>query len=237
MANQLQRWAGTGLMLAGLAILLVTGGLFAYGQYGQYQASQEVQTILPPVVVPTPTTEVVPVVAPPTFTAVTTNEGLSSPTALPTASPTPLPTVTPIPVTPMQRLIASSIGLDTKVVEAPIINGEWTVPKFVAGHLLGTAQPLQGSNVVLSGHVQSISSGNVFARIGELKNGDVIWVYTKAAVVTYVVAQTRIVANNDVSVVRPSSQEILTLITCTGRWLPLQRDYDSRTVVIASLQS
>ncbi|HLZ09082.1 MAG TPA: sortase, partial [Chloroflexota bacterium] len=150
---------------------------------------------------------------------------------------TPLPTATTIPAMPMQRLIASSIGLDTKVVEAPIINGEWTVPKFVAGHLLGTAQPLEGSNVVLSGHVQSISSGNVFARIGELKIGDAIIVYTRATVITYVVSQNRVVANNDVSVVRPTPEEILTLITCTGRWLPLQRDYDSRTVVIATRQS
>jgi LPXTG-site transpeptidase (sortase) family protein len=130
-----------------------------------------------------------------------------------------------------------SIDLDTKVVESPIVNGEWTVPKFVAGHLVGTAQPLQGSNVVLSGHVQSISSGNVFARIGDLKLGDVIMVYTKSAVISYVVSKSEVVANTDVAVVKPSPKEILTLITCTGTWLPLQHDYDSRIVVIASRQS
>jgi LPXTG-site transpeptidase (sortase) family protein len=229
-------------MTAGLAILLVTGGFFAYGQYGQYQANQEVQTILPPdVILDTPTPEIVQAVSEPTLTPVEAtgvpSESSTPQIVLPSASPSPIPTQTPIAVMPMQRLIATSIGLDTKVVEAPIINGEWTVPKFVAGHLLGTAQPLEGSNIVLSGHVQSLSSGNVFARIGELKIGDVIRVYTRAAVITYVVSQQRVVANNDIAVVRPSPQEILTLITCTGTWLPLQRDYDRRIVVIASRQS
>jgi LPXTG-site transpeptidase (sortase) family protein len=231
-------------MVAGLVILLVTGGLFAYGQYGQYQANQDVQNILPPDIVTETPSPVLPAVVQPTSTPVESIEATGMPhegtirqPALPTPSPSPIPTATPIPVTPMQRLIATSIGLDTKVVEAPIVNGEWIVPKFVAGHLLGTAQPLQGSNVVLSGHVQSISSGNVFARIGELKIGDVIRVYTMAAVVTYAVSQTRVVANTDIAVVQPSPREILTLITCTGTWLPLQHDYDSRIVVIASRQT
>jgi sortase (surface protein transpeptidase) len=51
--------------------------------------------------------------------------------------------------------------------------------------------------------------------------------------VTYNVSKQLVVANNDVSVVRPSPSETLTLITCTGTWLPLQRDYNERTIVVA----
>jgi sortase A len=137
----------------------------------------------------------------------------------------------------MERVVAASIGLDTKVVESHIVNGEWQVPKFVAGHLEGTSLPLEGSNIVLSGHVQSLSSGNVFAKIGSLHLGDSVQVYTKASVITYVVSKINVVSHNDVNVVRPTPDEQLTLITCTGIWLPLQRDYDSRLIVVASRQA
>ena len=123
------------------------------------------------------------------------------------------------------------------MVESHIVNGEWQVPKFVAGHLEGTALPLAGGNVVLSGHVQSLSSGNVFAKIGSLRVGDSVRVYTKDTIVTYVVAKMDVVSNKDVNVIRPTSVEQLTLITCTGTWLPLQRDYDRRLVVVASRQT
>ncbi len=249
MTDQLQRLASTGLIVAGLTILLVTGGLFGYGQVEEYLVNRDVAEVVPDV--PTAVAEVVSptavaaAVSEATPTVVATIDSNGAPvlaaTSVPDAQPssTPLPTESPtaVPILPIQRLIATPIGLDTKVVESPIVNGEWNVPKFVAGHLAGTAQPLQGSNVVLSGHVQSISSGNVFARIGELKAGDIIKAYTRAVVVTYVVSNVEVVPNNDVAVVRPSSNEILTLITCTGKWLPLQRDYDSRIVIIANRQS
>jgi len=154
--------------------------------------------------------------------------------ASPTPEPTPSVLPTPIPIYPAERIVANSIGLDSKVVEAPIVNDEWTVPKFVAGHLQGTSQPLEGGNVVLSGHVQSIASGNVFAQLDHLKPGDLVQLYTRSTIVTYVVDKTVVVRNTDVSVVQPTRVEQLTLITCTGTWLPLQRDFDSRLVVEAS---
>ena len=108
------------------------------------------------------------------------------------------------------------------------------MPKFAAGHLQGTAQPLQGGNVVLAGHIQSIASGNVFANIAKLRPGSQVSLYTKGGIVAYQVMNVQTVKNTDLSVVAPSSQEKLTLITCTGIWLPLQHDYSERTVVIAS---
>jgi LPXTG-site transpeptidase (sortase) family protein len=249
LSRRIQRWASNGLILIGLTILLVTVGFYAYGQYEQYRANVDVGNSLPPDAVnwtpvavvpvatasiPTATAEVLPSPSPAANSAGFPKAVPTRPTEAPLPTLIPSPTPTPIPITPMRRLIAGSIGLDTKVVEAPIVNGEWTVPKFVAGHLLGTAQPLQGSNIVLSGHVQSISSGNVFARIGELKLGNVIQVYTSNAEVAYTVTDSLVVANTDLDVVRPTPNEILTLITCTGTWLPLQHDYDSRIVVIAS---
>jgi len=241
-------WISNGLIGLGMALLIGTGAVFGYSQYEQAQAQREVAALAPDV--PTAWTPVAAPTTAPTATAAPTLAALpvveatgipvaSSPTIATSPTPDPptptlVPTATPVPIYPAERIVATPIGLDSKVVEAPIVEGEWVVPKFVAGHLSGTAQPLQGSNVVMSGHVQSISSGNVFARIGELKVGDIVRLYTKATVITYVVEQLLIVANNDIQVAQPSAFERLTLITCTGTWLPLQHDYSQRIVVIAA---
>ncbi|MBI2941390.1 MAG: sortase [Chloroflexi bacterium] len=163
----------------------------------------------------------------------------ATPVPQPTATLTPQPTATPTPrpVTPPRRIVSPRIGLNAPVVEAPIQSGEWKVPKFVAGHLEGTAYPGQGSNVALSGHVQSIAGGNVFASLDKLKPGDEVRIETAVGWFTYVVSKMRIVANDDISVVMPTRREQLTLITCTGAWNPVTRDYTQRIVVTADLSS
>jgi len=244
-------WISNGLIIAGLAILLAVGGLGGYSQYEEARAAQQVAMLSPPTAdlrVPVATATARPVEMSLADTSVVeraSNDLVASrDTADLSASfvpwsqrfsttATPVPTATPLPISPAERIIASSIHLDTKVEESPIVADQWVVPKFAAGHLQGTAQPLQGGNVVLAGHVQSISSGDVFANIARLRSGSPIQLYTKTAIVTYVVTSVEIVRNTDLSVVAPSSQEELTLITCTGTWLPLQHDYNERTVVIA----
>lgn len=230
------------LIIIGAVILVGTFGLYGYSQYQQNQANREAAQLTP--LTSSAWTPVALVAVEPTITPLpTTTPGLDDRTSMqvrqqeerrialanrPTATPTA------VPIFPAERIVAPTIKLDSKVVESPIVNGEWVVPKFVAGHLAGTAQPLEGGNVVLSGHVQSISSGNVFANIGSLKAGDPIRLYTKATVVTYRVDQTKTVANTDLDVLEASPSETLTLITCTGTWLPLERDYDRRLIVVAT---
>lgn len=241
--DRLGRWFGTGLMIFGIAILLGTGVMYGYGQYEEARVSQEAALIVPDTPVPVaqaraPAPASTPVARPATVLASSGSKATIDPLPQPTATvPIQVGAVAPAPsATPIyaaERILAPSIGLDSKVVESPIINGEWTVPKFVAGHLQGTAEPLQGGNVVLSGHVESISSGNVFANLDKLKPGDKIQLYTRATIVTYVVDKSMIVKNNDMSVVAPRPKETLTLITCTGNWLPLQGDYNDRLVVVA----
>jgi sortase A len=136
-------------------------------------------------------------------------------------------------VTQVRRIVAKSIGLDAPVVEAKLRQGEWEVPKFVAGHLEGTALPGTGGNVVLSGHVQSLTSGNVFANLEKLQTGDEVVLRTNVGEVTYRVTGRGVVRRDDVSVVRPTPREEVTLITCTGTFNPLAQDYTHRLVVRA----
>ncbi|MBM4418976.1 MAG: class F sortase [Chloroflexi bacterium] len=155
--------------------------------------------------------------------------------AHPTASPRPAPSATSTsrPSREILRIRAPSIGLEAPVVLSPIENGEWVVPRFVAGHLQGTALPGNGGNVVLSGHVQSLTSGNVFARLEDLQNGARVSLSTDLGEVDYVVAGRNVVPRDDLSVTRAGAREELTLITCTGVFNPLTSDYSHRLVVWA----
>jgi sortase A len=156
----------------------------------------------------------------------------AAPTSTPPARPSPTHSPT---VTQIRRIVAKSIALDAPVVEAKLRQGEWDVPKFVAGHLEGTALPGGGGNVVLSGHVQSLTSGNVFANLERLKSGDEVVLRTNLGEMTYRITGRNVVPNNDLSVVRPTGREEVTLITCTGAFNPLTRDYSHRLVVWGEL--
>ncbi len=237
------RWLSNALIAGGLILLIGTGAIYGYSLYEQAQAERAVAELRPD----TPTAWTPQPAPSSTATRLPTVEetpiARATETTIDPVVPSPVqsevtPTVTavpsPVPVEPAIRIQAPAIHLDAKVVESPIVDGQWQIPKFAAGHLQGTAQPLQGSNVVLAGHVESISSGNVFANIGRLRRGDVIRLFTQATVVTYRVDTVEVVANDDLRVVAPTSHEVVTLITCTGNWLPLQHDYSERTVVIAS---
>ena len=238
-------WLSNGLIVAGLALLLAVGGLWGYSHYEEARAAEEVGQFTTPVPTAPASLEIQPTAearaAQPSPTVAVASGESAGPDAsfVPwslrfQATATPVATSTARPIYPAQRIVAPSIHLDAKVEESPIVNDQWVVPKFAAGHLQGTAQPGQGGNVVLAGHVQSISSGDVFANIGRLRPGSQIRLYSVAGTVTYSVTKVETVKNTDLAVVSPTSQERLTLITCTGTWLPLQHDYSERTVVIAA---
>lgn len=246
-------WLGNGLMALGVGLLAATGLLYGYGEYERFTFEQDVAraerldaatatTIALQNVVETATSDGLatatavararqtPVPEPTPLPAAGAPTAGAVPTLpVPTATPPP-PTATPVPVL-MRRIVAPAIGLDSAVVESKIVDGEWEVPKFVAGHLEGTGLPGSGGNIVLSGHVQSISSGNVFAKIDELKPGDPVTVRTNVGDVRYIIEGKNVVRNDDISVIQPSQREELTLITCTGTFNPITRDYDKRWVV------
>jgi LPXTG-site transpeptidase (sortase) family protein len=234
-------------MVVGVLLLVGTGLLYGYGQYQAYQVEQDMAraerldaaTATTIAMAETAATAEARGLA--TATASAQIEATSAATAQPApAPPTPVaatstprpptPTPTPLPVV-LRRVQAPAIGLDAPVVESRIVNGEWEVPKFVAGHLQGTSLPGAGGNIVLSGHVQSISSGNVFAHIDALKPGDEVVLKTNVGDARYVIEGKNIVPNDDMQVVQPTAREELTLITCTGSFNYLTRDFDKRWVV------
>jgi LPXTG-site transpeptidase (sortase) family protein len=234
-------------MALGFALLLGTAGLFLYGEHEERQAAEraadldrfdratataqaQTERVGTAIARGAAAATAQAVARLPTATSRPPDAPTPAPTATVVARPTVAPTATPS-ATEIRRIVARAIGLDAPVVFSPVRAGEWDVPKFVAGHLQGTALPGMGGNVVLSGHNQSLTSGNVFADIEKLRTGDEVVLRTNVGEVKYRITGRNVVQNDDVSVVRSGPTEELTLITCTGTFNVLQQDYSHRLVV------
>jgi sortase A len=133
------------------------------------------------------------------------------------------------------------LQLDADVVTAHLIHVQggatWEVPAYKVGHGQYTAGAGQAGNTVLLGHVSSRSAGNVFRDLDQVRVGDPISVTSEADVYTYRVAEVRVVPRTDLSVLQPTERPTLTLITCTGAWLPQLNEFADRLVVRAELAS
>lgn len=137
---------------------------------------------------------------------------------------TPLPVPTPGPEQ-AQRIVIAALGVDAPVVEGD----DWESLKKGAGHHIGSANPGQRGNCVISAHNDIY--GEIFRNLADLNIGDEILMYTQSQVYRYTVQQTRIIAPTEVSVMAPTSSPVLTLISC----YPYGVD-THRIVVIAALQ-
>lgn len=159
-------------------------------------------------------------------------------TAAPAAVPPPAaaaPPAAPRTYVPAVRLKMARAGIDARVVEVGIVNGEFEVPKFAVGHYRDTALPGQEGNGVYAGHVSSISSGNVFANLHRAKVGDDVLLQTPRGVLRYVVSEVRVVPRTYMDVLAPTPTPTITLIACTGQWDWRLNDYLERLVVRAEL--
>jgi LPXTG-site transpeptidase (sortase) family protein len=141
--------------------------------------------------------------------------------------------------TAITRLVIPSIELETTVVPAALVEHDglttWDVPKFVAGHAEGSAGAGEPGNVVLIGHVTSLTLGHVFENLDKVGSGDVVEIFSDESGFDYRVTDVRSIARTDIGVLDPTPASTLTLITCTGQWLPTVHDYTQREVVKAEL--
>lgn len=122
---------------------------------------------------------------------------------------------------PAVRIVAPQIDLNAPVVETPPVNGVWEVADWAVGHLTTTPNPGADGNMALSAHDDI--KGEVFKRLGELKPGDDIQLYTRHSVFTYVVVNRLLVDPSDVQVLNPTRVPTVTLISCSPYWVDTQR--------------
>lgn len=96
---------------------------------------------------------------------------------------------------------------------APIVQGDgWEQLKKGVGQNIGSANPGQAGNMVLSAHNDIF--GELFRHLDQLNPGDEIVVSTGLRDYTYRVTGTRVVEPTEVSVMNPTSKATVTLISC-----------------------
>jgi sortase A len=120
---------------------------------------------------------------------------------------TPLPMPTPGPEHAI-RIQIPAIGVDAPAVEGD----DWEALKQGAGHHVGSVNPGESGNCVISAHNDIF--GEIFRKLPDLDLGDEVFVHTASQVYRYIVTQKRIIEPTEVSVMQPASSPVLTLISC-----------------------
>lgn len=103
-----------------------------------------------------------------------------------------------------------SLTMPTLKQKLPIIQGTGDKElKKGVGHFIQSVLPGEEDNCVISGHRDT-----VFSQIGKLKIGDPVIVETALGIFTYEVSGTRIVKEDDRTVIVPTDSAVLTMTTC-----------------------
>jgi len=206
--------AGASKLLLGVEIAAVLGLLFVL--FSGVDAVQSLnQEVAEARLLPSPTPLIRAVVLPSGHTPPTSPGGARPNDAEIPANLRPLVQSMPAPVIPKpspahaQRIFIPAIWESA----APVVQGDgWEQLKKGVGQHIGTANPGEVGNVVLSAHNDIF--GELFRYLDKLKPGDEIILSTGARDFTYKVTGTRIVEPTEVSVMDPTPRPTVTLISC-----------------------
>ncbi len=125
---------------------------------------------------------------------------------------------------------ASRLVIPALNIDAPIVQGDtWEHLKRGVGQHIGTGDPGQPGNVVLSAHNDIF--GELFRYLDQLIAGDTFTIFTTGGHFTYKITTSEIVSPTDVQVMNQTASPTATLISC----YPYLDDTE-RIVVFAELQ-
>lgn len=208
-------WLGNLLTAVGILVLLASGAYWGYAQYSEHQVlAQFGDYIYGP------------------------DGGVGEPrTILPAEAGLTDEDFREVPLgvkPPATRIRIPKIGLDSNIVELSTrVDGDklvWETANNAVGHHQGTANPGEGGNAVFSGHISSPvrHEGEIFKHLPEVRHGDEITLVTDTAEHRYRVTDMRVVDPNNISAMKRTGVEIVTLITCVPDYV-----YTHRLVVTA----
>jgi LPXTG-site transpeptidase (sortase) family protein len=178
---------------------------------------------------------------------------IQRPEATPVPTPVAIPTVAPIMLVAADvadraeasigyavRLAIPTIKLDTAVKQGGVVQDEngdpvWETLPFVAVHYGElTARIGARGNAVIAGHVVTLSQGNVFRLLYKVNLDDQVEVWDDHdRQHDFRVVDVKLVPPSDTSVMGPTPDETLTLITCGGTFDPVKREFSDRLIVTA----
>jgi len=111
------------------------------------------------------------------------------------------------------RIIIPSLGIDLPIVESEIKDGKWEVTDIGVSYLKTSPVAGEIGNSVLYGHNWSNLLGNLI----KVKTGDEIEVYfSDGNIKRFVVTLIQEVKPNDISVLKSTTDQRITLYTCSG---------------------
>ena len=125
-----------------------------------------------------------------------------------------------------------SIDIPRLKLHSAVVPVEWEPPLFVVGELRSSAYVSEG-NSVLVGHVRGAAGYNIFDHLDQLEVGDQVIANSRGAAYNFIVTEKDVMAEDDTSPTDSTASPRLTLMTCTGDWNPLTRDYSDRLWVVA----
>jgi sortase A len=126
------------------------------------------------------------------------------------ATPAPSQKASSINVKPIAIMVIPKLNLEVAVAEGT----DNQTLKYAVGHFKDTARPGEKGNFAVAGH-RSYTYNEYFNRLDELVSGDEIIVKTKEKEFTYVVYDKQVVEPHEVSVLNPTKDATITLVTCT----------------------
>jgi sortase A len=246
------------LTLLGVVVLLYVGGVYANAEYGRYAARGDTDVPAPPPVMPA---QAAPSIG---LGLLSQARGAEEPAPF---APAQLPdeggakapegriaSVVPdvakaIQTSTVSRVVIPRIDVDSKVVsvgwDVATIGGQqvaiWQVAEYAVGHHLGSANPGDGENIVLAGHVGGY--GKVFRDLYKLEVGDAITLYSGGVQHSYTVSEVHIVDEEGVSAeqqaenaryIAETGQEAVTLVTC---WPPSGKLKFSQRIIVRAVPS
>lgn len=133
-----------------------------------------------------------------------------------------------------------AVEIATEVTEGGVITNqqgqlEWETVPFIAVQYRETSLVGARGNAVISGHVVTISEGNVFRDLYRVNVGDEVNVQTQDGRFTYVVDEVKLVKPTSIEVMAPTTSPVLTLITCGGEFDTRTRSFSDRLIVVSRM--
>lgn len=211
---------GHAMLLVGVILMLYIGGWYAQISYLRYAARGDTNVPLPDAVFVSqaPANESLSFVRP-ARALNQKNDEVGEHAAAPKRAPRS--TIT--------RIVIPRIAVDAKVVEVGWEIKQqgarqievWQVAEYAVGHHRGSANPGEGDNIVLAGHVGGY--GMVFKDLFYLKPGDQLVLYSAGQQYLYVVQEHVVVTEEGVPLeqrvanaryIASMGQEVVTLVTC-----------------------
>lgn len=213
-ARTLRKWRDRLLLLVEVGAVVGLILIVINVQQTRVETNQEVLAAQPAVPTPEPT---------PLISAIVLPSGHRPPIAPGGAAPnfdeipahlrayaqsiTPQPIPTPGPGQPT-RIQIPAINVDAQIVPGD----SWDQLKKGVGHHVGTANPGERGNVVLSAHNDVF--GEIFRNLDQLEAGDEVIIYSGPQRYRYVISGRRLVAPTQTDVMASTHEPSITLISC-----------------------